>query len=141
MWQAFDETIWIDEAHGTVLRTVVHADNNILYGAARIPMEEEITTTFTTAELNGPVRESLFTFIPPSDAKLMQDSPDPRKDLRDINMTGNQAPSLKLKSEDGKEVALDSFRGKPVLLDFWATPVDPTRGRSLYSRPACRPSA
>ena len=36
-------------------------------------------------------------------------------------MTGDQVPSLKLKSADGKVVALDSFRGKPVLLDFWAT--------------------
>ena len=36
-------------------------------------------------------------------------------------MTGDQAPSLKLKSTDGKVVALDSYRGKPVLLDLWAT--------------------
>jgi thiol-disulfide isomerase/thioredoxin len=44
---------------------------------------------------------------------------DPAKDFRNA-LAGEPAPSLKLKSEDGKVVALDSFRGKPVLLDFWA---------------------
>jgi thiol-disulfide isomerase/thioredoxin len=117
----FDETIWIDEARGTVLRTIVHADNYMVYGAARIPLEEEAITTFTTTELNGQVRENLFSFTPPPDAKLIQDFPDPAKDFGNAILAGQPAPSLKLKSEDGKVVALDSFRGKPVLLDFWAT--------------------
>jgi thiol-disulfide isomerase/thioredoxin len=117
----FDETIWVDKARGTVLRTIVHADNYMEYGAARIPLEEEVITTFTTTELNGQVREDLFSFTPPPDAKLMQDFPDPAKDFGNAILSGQPAPSLKLKSEDGKVVALDAFRGKPVLLDFWAT--------------------
>ncbi len=117
----FDETIWIDKARETLLRTMVHADAYMVYGAARIPLEEQIITTFTTTELNGQVRENLFSFTPPPDAKLIQDFPDPAKDFGNVNLTGEPAPSLKLKSEDGKVVALDSFRGKPVLLDFWAT--------------------
>jgi peroxiredoxin len=40
---------------------------------------------------------------------------DPAKDFRNA-LADEPAPSLKLKSEDGKVVALDSFRGKPVLL-------------------------
>jgi thiol-disulfide isomerase/thioredoxin len=67
------------------------------------------------------VPDAFFAFVPPSDAKLMQDFPDPQHDLGGANMTGDQVPSLKLKSADGKVVALDSFRGKPVLLDPWAT--------------------
>lgn len=117
----FDETIWIDKTSETVLRTIVHADNYMVYGAARIPMQEEVITTFTTTELNGQVREDLFSFTPPQDAKLIQDFPDPRKDSGNVNLRGELAPSLKLESEDGKVVALESFRGKPVLLDFWAT--------------------
>jgi len=58
----FDETIWIDKARETVLRTMVHADAYMVYGAARIPLEEQIITTFTTTELNGGVREDLFRF-------------------------------------------------------------------------------
>lgn len=117
----FEKTIWIDKTHETVMKTVEHAHTYMLNGAARIPIEEEITTTFPTVELNGPVRESLFTFIPPPDAKLIEDFTDPTKNFGGINMTGDQLPPLKLKSADGKTVALDSFRGKPVLLDLWAT--------------------
>jgi outer membrane lipoprotein-sorting protein len=116
----FDKTIWIDKAQQTVVKTAEHAHAYILSGAARIPMEEEITTTFTTTELNGPVPDGLFAFVPLSDAKLIQDFPDPRSGLGGT-MTDDQVPSLRLKSADGKVVALDTFRGKPVLLDLWAT--------------------
>jgi thiol-disulfide isomerase/thioredoxin len=117
----FDETIWIDKTNETVLRTIVHIDNYMEYGAVRIPLQEEMITTFTTTELGGQVREDLFRFSPPPDAKLIAAFPDPAKDSGNVNLTGATAPSLKLKSEDGKVVALETFRGKPVLLDFWAT--------------------
>lgn len=119
---SFDKTIWIDKNRETVLKIVEHAHNHVLVpGAAGIPIEEEITTAFANTDLNGPVRDSLFSFIPPSDAKLIQEFPDPLKSLSGTNITGEQVPSLKLKSADGKVVSLDSFRGKPVLIDFWAT--------------------
>jgi thiol-disulfide isomerase/thioredoxin/outer membrane lipoprotein-sorting protein len=117
----FDKTIWIDKTHQTVIKMIEHNHNYLISGASRIPLEEETTTIFTRTELNGPVNESLFAFIPPSDAKLIQDFPDPRSDFGGVRMTGDQVPSLKLKSADSKVIALDSFRGKPVLLDFWAT--------------------
>jgi thiol-disulfide isomerase/thioredoxin len=118
---SFEKTIWIDKTHQTVIKMIEHAHTYLINGASRMPAEEEITTVFTRAELNGPVNESLFAFIPPSDARLIQDFPDPRKDFGGASKTGEQVPSLKLKSADGKVVALDSFRGKPVVLDFWAT--------------------
>jgi thiol-disulfide isomerase/thioredoxin len=117
----FDKSIWIDKSQQTVMKTIEHAHTYLLGGQARIPIEEEITTTFPTAELNGPVHENLFNFIPPSDAKLVQDFPDPTKDSGGPNLAGAQAPSLKLKSADGKVIPLESFRGKSVLIDFWAT--------------------
>jgi peroxiredoxin len=40
--------------------------------------------------------------------------------LLDKNI-GAKAPDFTLKDMSGKEVALSSFRGKPVLLNFWAT--------------------
>ena len=115
-----DETIWIDATRETVLRTEAHLHTCILSGAACIPIQEETLAIFTTT-LNGPVRESLFTFTPPADAKLIQDFPDPRHAYPGANMTGEQVPSLKFKSTDGESVSIESFRGKPVLLDFWAT--------------------
>jgi cytochrome c biogenesis protein CcmG, thiol:disulfide interchange protein DsbE len=34
---------------------------------------------------------------------------------------GNQAPDFSLKSVDGREIRLSDFRGKPVLINLWAT--------------------
>jgi thiol-disulfide isomerase/thioredoxin/outer membrane lipoprotein-sorting protein len=116
----YTETIWIDAMHETVLKTVEQGHNYMINGAAHIPFQEEILTTFTTI-LNGPVRENLFTFAPPADAKLMQDFPDPSHDSGGPNITGEQVPALKFKSADGKVVSIESFRGKPVLVDLWAT--------------------
>jgi thiol-disulfide isomerase/thioredoxin/outer membrane lipoprotein-sorting protein len=117
----FDKTIWIDKTHQTVMKMIEHAHTYLVSGASRIPMEEEITTVFIATELNGPVNESLYAFIPPSNARQIQDFPDPTKDYGGAMMTGDKVPPLKLKSADGKVVALDSFRGQPVMLDFWAT--------------------
>ncbi len=34
---------------------------------------------------------------------------------------GNRAPNFRLKTLDGQEVSLEDYRGKVVLLNFWAT--------------------
>jgi thiol-disulfide isomerase/thioredoxin len=116
----FEKTIWIDAERGTILKTVEHAHTFMLSGTASIPMDQETVTSYTKTVLDGAVPDSLFTFTPPSDARLIQDFPDPMESYG-LSMTGDQAPPLKFKSADGKVVALESFRGKPVLLDIWAT--------------------
>ena len=40
---------------------------------------------------------------------------------------GNLAPDFQLKDLDGKTVSLSDLRGKPVLLNFWATRCPPCR--------------
>ena len=45
-----------------------------------------------------------------------QSSEGPELDLR-----GKAAPSFSLKTLDGRSVALSDFKGRPVLVNFWAT--------------------
>lgn len=112
----FEKTIWIDAQQGTILKTVEKGHTVMFFGTSRIPSEEEIATSYAKTVLDGVVQDSLFIFTPPSDAKLIQDFPDPRESSR-VNMTGEQVPPLKLKSADGKVVGIE--------LDFWATSCAP----------------
>lgn len=115
---SFERTLWIDKAHDTVLQVQEHEHTYMLAGNARIPMEVEIKTSYTVVDLDTQLPESLFTFTPPADAKLLDKFPD---GMSGPNLTGQAVPPLKLKSADGKIVSLEFFRGKPVLLDVWAT--------------------
>jgi len=41
--------------------------------------------------------------------------------LKPVGKNGSVAPDFELKSLDGKQIRLSDFRGKAVLLNFWAT--------------------
>jgi thiol-disulfide isomerase/thioredoxin len=109
-----DRTIWIDAAHEMVVKTVQH----YRYDFGQTFMAEEEAITYSRAELNTAVPDALFTFAPSPEAELVDDFPDPS---RPADLIGKAVPPLNLKSADGKSVSLASFRGRPVLIDIWAT--------------------
>ena len=117
---SFEKTIWIDKQQLTILRIVEHARASLLVeGSVGIPMDEDSVTTFHNTDLEGPIAENFFRFVPPPEAKRIDDFPDPRH--FGGGMVGEQLSSLKLKTPAGQVESLDSFHGKPVLIDLWAT--------------------
>lgn len=116
-----EETFWVDKVHRTIVKSLDEFHTYMPSGSARIPMEGEVKTAYSVVELDTPLPDSLFTFTPPADAKLLQSFPNPLNNAAGTDLSGQTVPTVTLKSADGKLVSLDSFRGKPVLLDFWAT--------------------
>ncbi len=58
--------------------------------------------------------------------------PPPTTTIAQGNQVGNLAPSFQLNNLDGKSVSLSDLRGKPILLNFWATWCPPCRLEMPY---------
>jgi thiol-disulfide isomerase/thioredoxin len=113
------DTFWIDQKTLIVQKSAHHEDTFTNEGAVQIPTTIETFTRYSTVQLSPPIPNSLFHFHPPSDAQLVAQFNIHHR--VGFDMTGRAAPDVQLIAADGATVPLSSYRGKPVLLDFWAT--------------------
>ena len=74
------------------------------------------TSTANHFDLNTKLSDSLFAFNPPAGVK-------PVETPKQVDLTGKAAPDFSFKWTDGSVKNLSDFRGKAVVLDFWALPV------------------
>jgi thiol-disulfide isomerase/thioredoxin len=121
---SFEDIYRIDKTDMAIVKEVDRENTFRAYdGVTRFPVYEETVTFYPTTKLDPQNPDpSLFSFSAPPDATLVDKFPEPSKRS---DLTGKAAPSLTLKTPDGRQVSLDSFHGKPLLIDFWATWCEP----------------
>lgn len=116
--ESMTDTLWIDQQTMVVLRRERHEDAFAVAGKVNNPIAINSITRYSTVQLTAPVPKALFHFHPPADAELVTKFSDR---LFGLDLTGQSAPDIPLLAADGASLSLLSYRGKPVLLDFWAT--------------------
>ena len=115
---SIEKTIWIDKTSMGIRQIVTreHAPNPF---SPHIFQDVETTDQYPTVDLDTQPSNNEFAFHPPRDAAMVQKFRSPFSFGEDIS--GQSAPALTLKSPDGKQISLAALKGKPVLIDFWAT--------------------
>ena len=120
-----EETFWIEKKTLMFRKEVKHVESLVpLSPILKIPSHADVTTLYPIADFHPQIDPKLFAFTPPADAKQVA-SMEPN--LQGATMppaatvVGKLLPDVSLTGTDGKETKLSSFRGRPLLIDVWAT--------------------
>ena len=118
---------WIDK-HDLIFRKIRRSSDTfvIVSKTLKLPFHREDTELYPVVELDPKSTPEMFRFTPPSEAvQVASLAPEwnapPATKPSTTGIVGQIAPDVMMPRPDGKKVALSSYRGKPVLIDFWAT--------------------
>jgi thiol-disulfide isomerase/thioredoxin/outer membrane lipoprotein-sorting protein len=122
-----DLTFWIDKKALVLRKELQHSDNYLIVGNnIHLPYHSDITDVYPVVDFGPQTSPEFFRFTAPADAQRIAsfephlDEPLP-ENHPNTQLAGQMAPDVTLTHADGSKVALSSLRGKPVLIDFWAT--------------------
>ena len=126
-------TYWIDKDQMVIVKMERQSKSFMGPPApGRITFQNDVTTIFPVVDLNASMADASFVFTPPTEAELTDEFPAQKNFEKrqaaiaadkkaNAELLGKVAPDVQLKSEEGRVVSLSSYRGKPVLIDVWAT--------------------
>lgn len=122
-----DTTYWIDK-QALVFRKIRRISDGamIVSKNLHLPSHSETTESYPVVEIDPDTTTKMFRFTPPADAKevetLEPDFGGPPPSLHSkTQMVGHTVPDVSFVGKDGRKLDLASYRGKPLLIDFWAT--------------------
>lgn len=116
--------MWLDKELGLTLRMTMSMKMSMPVAAS--PMQMEMEERVTGLSIDQPLADSLFTFVPPPDAKEVTSLfpvglPGTHGIPNRVDLTGKAAPIFDVKALNGTPYSLSSLKGKAILLDFWAS--------------------
>lgn len=122
-----DLTYWIDKKALIIRKSFRHSDNYLIVtNDVHLPNHTDVTTVYPVVDFGPQTNPEFFRFTPPAEAKKIAsferhlDVPPPGNHPK-MQLAGQMAPEVTLTHADGSRVVLSSLRGKPILIDFWAT--------------------
>lgn len=108
--------LYLDKATGLPARVAEDVTQN---GKTMEPLREDFATIQASA---APLVASNFAWTPPAGATVFTPPASNQADADTPALAaGTPAPDFDAQTPDGKDVHLSDFKGKVVVLDFWAT--------------------
>ncbi len=117
-------TFWIEKSSNYVRKIEEQWDGELIRGDSSHYTRAQ-TEVYPIVDLKAAPLPSVFEFRAPTEAKLVvgfkETTPLLQRPRIGLSIVGRTAPELSFRSPDGQVVHLSSLRGKPVLIEFWAT--------------------